>query len=196
MKRSLCLVFMALAFLVSIAGCAGKDAAVDMDADRVPVVDTEKVKVVQKLSDLKYYYVPTNIVTNIKPDDVLVEDNHVCASYYLEDLDLEAMENAGERETARIRNTVKLEWIAKPDGLLQKTIDELQLEPMDEEGVYYYADILSPSDPGMVLGKSIYWTEDRHMFNLEVPIELFDRYTETGIKELAYVRKIAVIAME
>jgi len=187
---------MVLVLLVSAAGCSGKYAAKDNEGDRVPVVDSEKVRVAQILSDLKYYYVPTNIVTNIEPDDVLVEDNRVCACYYLEDLDLEAIEDTDERETARIRNTVKLEWIAKPDGLLQTKIDELQLKPMDEEGVYYYADILSPSDPDVVLGKSIYWTEDRHMFNLEVPFELFNRYTETGIKELAFVRKIAVIAME
>ncbi|SHI39045.1 hypothetical protein SAMN05444373_1001137 [Thermoclostridium caenicola] len=34
------------------------------------------------------------------------------------------------------------------------------------------------------------------MFNLEVPIGLFNRYTETGIKGLAFVREIEIFAME
>lgn len=196
MKRLLYLVVLLLAIMLSCTGCSGKGTATDThdnpDSEQVPEVAFEMIN--HDLYKLKYYYVPSNLVTDTEPDDILIEDNRVCAYYYLEDLDMETFENADEAETAHIRNTIKLEWTKSTKGLLKNTIERLQLKQLDDDGLYYYADIKSPSAPEAVIGKSIFWLEDRLLFNMDVPIELFSQYQEDGIKELAYVERINIFS--
>ncbi len=215
MKRCYCLVALACVFIISSVACSSEGATANISNtlavayEPLEIVSFEGISEakknfdakndIYKLNDLEFYYIPSHIASRAKLDAILIKESYVCIYYYLKDLNFKRFENPDEEEIERIENTIKLEWTRNADGdeLLINTIKQLQLKQMDSNGITYYIDIYYPTEPERILAKSIYWVEDGYMFNLDVPIMLFNEEKEVGteasiIAKLASVEKIAI----
>ena len=213
MKRFLCLTILVFALITTVVGCSREDITANtdnlgVDYEPLRITSSEGINEAKKnvnvkndiynLKALEFYYVPSDIITDAKLDAILIKDRYVCSYYYLKELDFESFENSDEEEIARIENTIKLEWIRNADGeeLLKNTINQLKLKQMDSDGLYYYADITYPSEPDVVLSKSIYWVEDGYMLNLDVHVDLFNENKEAGIESSSFTKLTSVEKIE
>ena len=126
------------------------------------------------LVGLDYYYIPPESISNIALDAITVQERYVCIYYQLNNLNSMEASSAHEEEMAGIANTVKLEWVrdARGEELLENTIAQLSLEEISP-GIYG-CDISYPTQPDIVLAKSLFWVRDGYMFNLDLPLDIYE----------------------
>jgi hypothetical protein len=144
------------------------------------------------LSELDFYYLPTNLISEATLDAITVKDRYVCVYYFLTDMEINDYSSADEEEIARISNTIKLEWIRNEIGedLLRNTVEQFNLKEYSN-GVFYY-DISYPTQPESILAKSFFWVSEGYRFNLDVPIEMFRliENNENSISLLTIIDKV------
>ena len=129
---------------------------------------------IYNLAGLEYYYIPSDSISNIALDAITVQERYVCIYYHLNTPNSTEASSAPEEETAGIANTVKLEWFRDAQGeeLLENTIAQLSLEEISP-GIYG-CDISYPTQPDIVLAKSLFWVRDGYMFNLDLPLDIYE----------------------
>ncbi len=142
----------------------------------IQTVDPKEDK--YNLNDLKQCYIPSDItaVAEAVLSHINIEASYVCL-YYNTLPESIVKQDSDEAEIERLSNTIKLAWVRTADGseLLKNDINDLRLKQLDEEGYFYYFDIIYPSSSDKILGKSIFWVKDGLEFNLDIPIDLFNQ---------------------
>jgi hypothetical protein len=143
------------------------------------IVEIDAGSDMYNLSDLAYYYTPSESIAGITLETITVNERYVCLYYYLEDLSNKNYPSADDEEIARIANTVKLEWVRNADGesLLSNTINQLSLKELTS-GIYY-CDISYPTRVSVILSKSLFWVHDGYMFNLDIPQSMYETLNTT-----------------
>ena len=126
------------------------------------------------LSAIKVYYLPKYFLDVGKLDAILVKDVYISIYYYLSEIDQKSFATIEERESAIIRNKIKLAWTREEEAelLLNGLIENLGL--IEYSNGLFYFDITFPTESETVLAKSFFWLSDGIRFNLDIPIEIFD----------------------
>jgi hypothetical protein len=135
-----------------------------------------------KSGDLDYlsFYYTSKVANDIaKLDSILASSRYLSVYYSLAPLEEIIFESPDDEEVARLSVTLKLEWERDPKGesLLKNTVKQQNLTA--HSGELYYADLSNPTFPDGTLAKSFYWVQDGYMFNLDIPIAIYDMYVSS-----------------
>ncbi len=202
-------IYIALVFII-VSGCAATPAGqvddhidssntiVSPHSDDLPFIATsfEDFETQMKsegalrdvnLGGLNSYYIPTEIIqlTKANINHIRVKQTYVSLNYDVKDIDYEKFDDPHEKERAMWGNTISFVWyrVDDADSWLNRYIEVIPLEPLYKGSSYYYFNIIHPSEPDMVLAKSIYWIENGYCFNLDIPIDVYEDQIQKQTQE-------------
>jgi hypothetical protein len=145
------------------------------------------------LDSLPFYYT-SKVATDIASlDSILAASRYIISSYSLAPLDSIAFETPDDEEIARLSVTISLEWTRDSKGgqLLENAIEQLGL--IEHSEGLHYSDISHPAFPDGVLAKSFYWVHDGYLFNLNIPIAIYDMYVSSDrFQEITQLDRVSI----